>query len=89
MSTVDRPKYVLVEYGVVIAVVLAIAGVAALGGAWMSSQPSTSTEQVTVFRDDISTTTDESAVLTEDLPLKGLNEGDTLRNQNRYLLGPA
>ena len=87
MSTVDRPKYVLVEYGVVIAAVLAIAGVAALGGAVMASQPSTSTERVTIYQDDISTTTDESAVVTEDLPLEGINEGDTLRNQDRYLVG--
>lgn len=89
MSTADRPKYVLVEYGAVIAAVLAIAGVAALGGAWMASQPSTSTQQVTVFQDSISTTTDESAVVTGNIPLEGISKGDTLRNRNRYLLGPA
>jgi hypothetical protein len=87
MSTVDRPKYVLVEYGAVIAAVLAIAGVAALGGAVMASQPSTSTTQETIFRDDVSVTTDESAVVTGDPPLEGITEGDTLRNQNQYLLG--
>jgi hypothetical protein len=87
MSAVDRPKYVLVEYGAVIAAVLAIAGVAALGGAWMASQPSTNTVQEPVFQDDVSTTTDETAVVTDDLPLDEINEGDTLRNQDRYLLG--
>lgn len=87
MSAVNRPKYVLVEYGAVIAAVLAIAGVAALGGAWMASQPSTNTVQETVFQDDISTTTDETAVVTGDPPLDEINEGDTLRNQDRYLLG--
>jgi hypothetical protein len=85
MSTVDRPKYVLVEYGAVIAAVLAIAGVAALGGAWVTSQPNTETQQVTMFQDEFSTTTDESAVVTTDLPLEGIAENDTLRNQNRYL----
>jgi len=87
MSTVDRPKYVLIEYGAVIAAVLAIAGVAALGGAWMASQPSESTTQETVFQDSLATTTDESAVVTSDVPLEGINEGDRLRNQDRYLLG--
>jgi hypothetical protein len=85
MSTVDRPKYILVEYGVVIAAVLAIAGAAAIGGAWVTSQPTIETRQVTMFQDEFSTTTDESAVVTTDLPLEGIAENDTLRNQNRYL----
>ena len=88
MSTVDRPKYVLLEYGAVIATVFAVAGVAALGGAVVVSQPSQNTVQETMFRDSISTTTEEAANVTNvtgGIPLQDVNEGDTLRNRDRYL----
>jgi hypothetical protein len=83
VSTVDRPKYVLVEYGAVIAVVFALVGVAALAGAWTAAQPETTTEQVPVYEEGVSTTTDESAIVTGNTTL--YDDGETLRNSPVYL----
>jgi hypothetical protein len=83
MSTVDRPKYVLVEYGAVIAVMLGLAGALALGGAVTAAQPTTTTEQVTLYQEDIGTSVDTSAVVTGNTSLYEQNE--TLRDKPVYL----
>jgi hypothetical protein len=83
MSTVDRPKYVLVRYGTVIAVGLVLAGVIALGGAWTAAQPTQTTERVSVYQETVSTGVDTSAVVTGNTTL--YNESEELRDVPVYL----
>jgi len=83
MSTVDRPKYVLVQYGTVIAVGLVLAGVIALGGAWTAAQPTQTTERVSVYQETVSTGVDTSAVVTGNTTL--YNESEELRDMPVYL----
>jgi hypothetical protein len=83
MSTIDRPKYLVVEYGTVIAAALALVGVIALGGAWTAAQPTETVDRVPVYQEDVSTAVDTSAVVTGNTTL--YEEGETLRNKPVYL----
>jgi len=83
MSTVDRPKYLLVQYGTVIAAALVLASVIAFAGAWTAAQPTETTERVPVYQEDVSTTVGTSAVVTGNTTL--YNESEVLRDKPVYL----
>jgi hypothetical protein len=83
MATVDRPKYLLVQYGTVIAAGLVLAGVIALGGAWAAAQPTETTERVPVYQEEVSTSVGTSAAVTGNTTL--YNESEVLRDKPVYL----
>lgn len=83
MSIDDRLKYLLVKYGTVIAVILALIGVITLGGAWTAAQPTETSEQVTVYQEDVTTSVNTRAVVTGNTTL--YNQSEVLHNQPVYL----
>lgn len=85
MSTADRLKYFVAQYGIVITAVLALGGVAAFGVAWTAAQPAESSEQIPAYQEEISTSVDTQAVVTGNTTL--YNQSEVLRDKPIYLFG--